>query len=78
MSLVSIRLPEMVLKRLEICSQQLHLSRVAYIRKSIEAMNQKVLRAERQKQLQTASQLVRETSLSVIREFEAVEHDPDL
>lgn len=42
MSIISIRLPEKLLREVEDLTQALHISRAKYIRKAIEHMNEEV------------------------------------
>ena len=77
MSTISIQLPDDLLKTSTRLAESLHLSRAAYIRRSIERMNQEMERQLRAKRMVRASLKVRKESMTVNAEFGAMEHDPD-
>ena len=77
MSTISVNLPDDLLKRCTRYAQSLRVSRAAYIRRSLERMNQETERRLRAERLTQASHKVREESLRVNAEFEAIEMDPD-
>lgn len=77
MSTISITIPDSLLKTSTKLAESLHLSRAAYIRRSIERMNQETERRLRAERMMRASLKVRKESMAVNEEFAAVEHDPD-
>ena len=77
MSTISITLPDNLLKTSTKFAESLHLSRAAYIRRSIERMNRETERRMRAVRLMRASLKVRKESMNVNAEFASVEHDPD-
>jgi predicted transcriptional regulator len=77
MSSLTIRLPERMLNEVDKRAQKLHLSRTAYIKKSIEYMNMEIQENERKDRLIEASKRVRKESMLVNSEFSQVEYDPE-
>ena len=77
MSTISIKLPDELLKASTKFAESLHLSRAAYIRRSIERMNRETERKLRAERMMRASLKVRKESMAVNAEFAAVERDPD-
>lgn len=77
MSTISVNLPDDLLKRCTRYAQSLRVSRAAYIRRSLERMNQETERRLRAERLTQASHKVRGESLRVNAEFDAIEMDPD-
>lgn len=77
MSTISIKLPDDLLKASTKLAESLHLSRAAYIRRSIEQMNRETERRLRAERMMRASLKVRKESLAVNAEFAVVEQDPD-
>ena len=77
MSTISITLPDNLLKTSTKFAESLHLSRAAYIRRSIERMNRETERRMRAERLMRASLKVRKESMNVNTEFASVERDPD-
>lgn len=77
LSTISITLPDTLLKSSTKFAESLHLSRGAYIRRSIERMNRDTERRLRAERMMRASLKVRKGSRKVNAEFAAVERDPD-
>lgn len=77
MSTLSLRLPDKLLKEVEVRAHHLHLPKGEYIRRAIVEMNRKQSSEERQKKLIQASQRVRQESKKVNAEFELIEYDPE-
>lgn len=77
MSTISIKLPDELLKASTKLAESLHLSRAAYIRRSIERMNHDTQRQLRTERMMRASLKVRKESMAVNAEFSRVEQDPD-
>lgn len=77
MSTISITLPDNLLKASTKLAESLHLSRAAYIRRSIERMNRDTERRLRAERMMRASLKVRGESMKVNAEFAAMERDPD-
>lgn len=77
MSTISITLPDDLLKASTKLAGSLHLSRAAYIRRSLERMNRETERQLRAERMMRASLKVRKESMAVNTEFAVVEHDPD-
>lgn len=73
MTIVTLRLPENVVHEMEENSRNLKMSRTAYIKKAIEAMNNEIQKNERRKKLIRASQRVRKESMHVNQEFSVIE-----
>lgn len=76
MSTISIKLPDELLKASTKLAESLHLSRAAYIRRSIERMNHDTQRQIRTERMMRASLKVRKESMAVNAEFSRVERDP--
>ena len=77
MEMLSLQMPEELLKTTRRCAKSLHVSRATYIRCAIERMNRQTqvqLRGNRQAE---ASKKARKESLRVNREFAAIEHAPE-
>lgn len=77
MSTISIKLPDNLLKASTKLAESLHLSRAAYIRRSLEQMNRETERQLRTERMMRASLKVRKESMVVNAEFAAAERDPD-
>ncbi len=77
MSTISIKLPDNLLKASTKFAESLHLSRAAYIRRSIERMNRDTERRLRAERMMRASLKVRGESMKVNVGFAAIERDPD-
>lgn len=77
MSTISIKLPDELLKTSTKLAESLHLSRAAYIRRSLERMNRETERKLRAERMMRASLKVRRESMAVNAEFALVERDPD-
>jgi very-short-patch-repair endonuclease len=77
MSTISVQLPDDLLKVSTKLAESLHLSRAAYIRRSLERMNRETERHLRVERLTRASLKVRKQSMAVNAEFAMVERDPD-
>jgi very-short-patch-repair endonuclease len=77
MSTISVQLPDDLLKVSTKLAESLHLSRAAYIRRSLERMNRETERHLRVERLTRASLKVRKQSMAVNAEFAMVERAPD-
>ena len=77
MSTISIKLPDDLLKTSTKLAKSLHLSRAAYIRRSLERMNRETERKLRAARMMRAALKVRKESIAVNAEFAIVERDPD-
>jgi hypothetical protein len=73
MEMLSLQMPEELLKTTRRCAKSLHVSRAAYIRRAIERMNRQTQALLRARRLAEASKKVRKESLRVNREFAAIE-----
>jgi metal-responsive CopG/Arc/MetJ family transcriptional regulator len=78
MSALTVRLPEKVVSEVDMRAQKLRITRSAYIRKSIENMNEKLRLQERRNKLINASKKVKKESMDVNAEFAEVEDDENL
>ena len=76
MEMLSLQMPEELLKTIRRCAKSLHVSRATYIRCAIERKNQQTLALLRARRLAEASKKVRKESLRVNREFAAIEQAP--
>ncbi len=77
MSVITIRLPEKLLRDLNTYAEATHTSRAEYIRRAIERMNTEVKNKERDEHLKKASLRVRKESMIVNKEFSRIEDDPE-
>jgi predicted DNA-binding protein len=77
MEMLSLQMPEELLKTTRRCAKSLHVSRATYIRCAIERMNRKTQAQLRAKRLAEASKRVRRESLRINRELAAIEHALD-
>lgn len=77
MNVISMRLPEEVLREVDQRAAQLNLSRTEYIRAAVRAMNLAVDEKRRRERIRGASLRVRGESLKVNAEFARIEHAPD-
>lgn len=75
MSMISVRLPDSLLKEAEDGARILHIPRSEYFRLAIDAMNKRMQEESRRQRLMSASRRVRDESMAVNAEFDAVEHD---
>ena len=76
MTTITLTLPEKLLNASSKLAESLHLSRAAYIRRSIERMNRDTERHLRTERMTRASLKVRGESMAVNAEFAAAERDP--
>lgn len=77
MDIVSMRLPEDLLREVDRRSAELNISRADYVRRALLAMNRAVLAEQRKARLRAASLRVRAESIRVNAEFAAIERAPD-
>jgi len=77
MSLISVRLPDRLLKEVDSRAEELHLPRAAYVREALERMNAAVAGERRRARLMEASRRVRDESLEVNAEFSEIDDVPD-
>lgn len=73
--MVSVRIPDALLKSAEEGAKALHVPRSEYFRLAIEAMNQRMREEGRRQRLMNASRRVGEESMAINAEFDAIEHD---
>lgn len=78
MGLITLRLPEELLKRTDLLAEKEHLSRAEYVRKALEKMNRSMMAERIARQIKKASLKVRAESMTVNAEFGMVEHDPEV
>lgn len=78
MSVITIRLPENLLRELNKSAQTIHIPRTEYIRLAIKHMNEETIDQEHKKMLQAASLRVRKESMRINAEFSQIEHDPKM
>jgi len=77
MSIVTLRLPNDVIHKIDINAHTLHMSRSEYIKKAILEINFETQERMREKRLIAASQRVRQESIKINAEFAEIENDPD-
>lgn len=77
MSLISVRLPERLLREVDARADELHLPRAAYVREALERMNAAVAAERRRARLMEVSRRVRRESAKVNAEFAEVDDVPD-
>ena len=77
MEMLSLQMPEELLKTIRRCAKSFHVSRATYIRCAIERMNRQTQVQLWDKRLTEASKKVRKESLRINSEFAAIEHAPD-
>ena len=77
MAIVTLRLPENVIHKIDINAHILQMSRSEYIKKAILEMNSEIQECMRKERLKAASQRVREESMKINAEFAAIENDPE-
>lgn len=77
MEMISLKLPEPLLKASDRHARALGISRAEYIRRAIESMNREAEVRARAARLAEASRRVRRESARVNAEFAAIERDPD-
>lgn len=72
---ISIRLPDRVVKELDIVIKKIGKTRSEYVRISIEKMNKNFLLEMKRNRLQNVSKRVREESMRVNKEFSCIEYE---
>ena len=77
MGLITLRLPEELLRKTDKLAEEEHLSRAEYVRKALEKMNRSMTAERIGRQIKKASLKVRKESMAVNEEFSMVEHDPE-
>jgi len=77
MRLISVKLPEELLRASTRIAEAVGLTRAEYIRRALEEANRRTERRLRAKRLGDASRRVREEGMRVNAEFAAIEHEPD-
>ncbi len=75
MTIVSIRLPENVLREVDLFAKDIHIPRTEYIRRAIEQMNENIKNKKRSERLKAVSLRVRKESIRVNKEFSELEDD---
>jgi len=76
MSVLTIRLPDNIISKINIYSQKLSMTKAQYIRESIEQMNLKIYNEERKNRFIKASMKTRKQNMLINSEFAAIEYDP--
>lgn len=76
MNTISIRLPDDVLREVDLRAAELQIPRAEYLRRAILSMNRETRSRQQRIRLVEASARVREESMAVNREFEEIENDP--
>lgn len=77
MSLISVRIPERLLKEVDAHADELQLPRAAYVREALERMNAAVAAEWRRARLMEASRRVRRESAKVNAEFAEIDDVSD-
>ena len=77
MNTISIRLPDDLLRELDLRAAELQIPRAEYLRRAILSMNQETRSRQQRIRLMEVSTRVREESMAVNREFEEIENDPE-
>ena len=78
MSVVTIRIPEFDLEKIEKLSKKLRLSRNAYINRAITEFNSNVDLRTKKNILTKDSMKVRKNSMMVNKEFDAIEYNGEI
>ncbi len=78
MATLSIRLPDDLLREVDICAAEKHISRAAYARKALEQMNAVAHAQRRRTRLMEISLMVSGESMRVNAEFDAIEDAPNV
>jgi Arc/MetJ-type ribon-helix-helix transcriptional regulator len=73
MGLITLRLPEELLKKTDALAEKERLSRAEYVRKALEKMNRSMMAERIGRQIKKASRKVRAESMKVNAEFAMVE-----
>ncbi len=76
MNTISIRLPDELLREIDVLAKKSKLPRAEYIRQAIEQMNKEILLQQRNTRMASVSRRVRKESLKINAEFSEVENDP--
>jgi len=76
MSVLTIRLPDNIISKINVYSQKLSMTKAQYIRESIEQMNLKIYNEERKNRFIKASMKTRKQNMLINSEFAAIEYDP--
>ncbi len=76
MNTISIRLPDELLREIDVLAKKSKLPRAEYIRQAIEQMNKEILLQQRSARMASVSRRVRKESLKINAEFSEVENDP--
>ncbi|MDD5285904.1 MAG: hypothetical protein PHD54_08590 [Desulfuromonadaceae bacterium] len=77
MTTLSLRLPDDLLREVDVSADELHIPRAAYVRKALEQMNAAVYAQRRRTRLMEASLKVRGESMRVNAEFDGIEDAPN-
>ena len=77
MTIVTLRLPDNLVHKVDINAHTLHMNRSEYIKKAILEMNFEIQKNMRKERLIAASHRVREESMKINAEFAAIENDPE-
>jgi len=77
MNTISIRLPDSLLREVDLRAKELQIPRAEYLRRAIVSMNQESRSRRQRDRLMEVSGRVKEESMKVNREFEAIENDPE-
>lgn len=76
MSVITLRLPEKLLKDIDSHAHIVHMQRAEYIRFALERTNKEMEHQRRAEHLKKTSLRVRKESMLVNKEFSGIEHDP--
>lgn len=76
MSLLSVRIPEPLLKEVDARAEDLHLGRAAYVREALQRMNASVAAQGRRRRLMEVSLRVRGEINRVNADFSEIDDDP--
>jgi Arc/MetJ-type ribon-helix-helix transcriptional regulator len=76
MSLISVRIPDPLLREIDARAEDLHLGRAAYVREALQRMNASVAAQGRRRRLMEVSLRVRGESKKVNADFSEIDDDP--
>lgn len=76
MAISSLRLSDELQHEVDVCADEMHISRAAYVRKALEQMNAAVHAQRRWTRLMEVSLRVRDESIRVNAQFDAIEEAP--
>ena len=76
MATLTLRLPDDLMHEVDVCAEEMYISRVAYVCKALEKMNAATHTQLRRARLMEASLKARSESMRVNTDFDAVEDAP--